>query len=99
MKYSLGIDFGTLSARALLVEVETGKELASSVYEYANGVIDEVLPSSGAKLPPDWALQDPKDYLTALAVTVPSALKEAGVSADDVIGLGIGFTACTMLPI
>lgn len=99
MKYSLGIDFGTLSARALLVEVETGKELASSVYDYANGVIDEVLPSSGAKLPPDWALQDPKDYLTALEVTVPSVLKEAGVSADDVIGLGIDFTACTMLPI
>ncbi len=99
MKYSLGIDFGTLSARALLVEVETGKELASSVYEYANAVIDEVLPSSGEKLPPDWALQDPKDYLNALTTTVPAVLKQAGVSGDDVIGLGIDFTACTMLPI
>ncbi len=99
MKYSLGIDFGTLSARALLVEVETGREVASDVYEYANGVIDEVLPSSGAKLPPDWALQDPQDYLTALTTTVPAVLKQAGVSGDDVIGLGIDFTACTMLPI
>ena len=98
MKYTLGIDFGTLSARALLVEVETGKELASSVYDYSNGVIDEVLPTSGAKLPPDWALQDPKDYLTALETTVPAVLREARVSADDVIGLGIDFTACTMLP-
>ena len=99
MKYSLGIDFGTLSARALLVEVETGREIASSVYEYSNAVIDEVLPSSGEKLPPDWALQDPKDYLTALETTVPAVLKKSGVSADDVIGLGIDFTACTMLPI
>ncbi len=99
MKYSLGIDFGTLSARALLVEVDTGREVASSVYEYANAVIDELLPSSGAKLPPDWALQDPNDYLTALTTTVPAALKAAGVSGDDVIGLGIDFTACTMLPI
>lgn len=99
MKYTLGIDFGTLSARALLVEVETGKEVASSVYEYANGVIDEYLPSSGEKLPPDWALQDPRDYLTGLETTVPAVLKESGVAPADVIGIGIDFTACTMLPI
>jgi len=99
MKYTLGIDFGTLSARALLVEVETGKEVASEVYEYANGVIDETLPTSGEKLPPDWALQDPRDYLRALEVTVPAVLKSSGVSPDDVIGIGIDFTACTMLPI
>ncbi len=72
MKYSLGIDFGTLSARALLVEVETGREVASSVYEYENGVIDEYLPTSGDKLPPDWALQDPQDYLRALEKTYPT---------------------------
>ncbi len=98
-KYALGIDFGTLSARALLVEVGTGRELASSVYEYANGVIDQVLPASGEKLPPDWALQDPKDYLVALETTVPAVVKDSGVSPDDVIGIGIDFTACTMLPI
>ncbi|MGC8861964.1 MAG: ribulokinase [Armatimonadota bacterium] len=99
MKYALGIDFGTLSARALLVEVETGKEVASEVYEYANGVIDDRLPTSGEKLPPDWALQDPRDYLKALEVTVPAVLKASGVSPDDVIGIGIDFTSCTMLPI
>ena len=98
-KYSLGIDFGTLSARALLVEVETGMEVATSVYEYSNAVIDEVLPTSGEKLPPDWALQDPKDYITALETTVPAVLKESGIDPGDVIGLGIDFTACTMLPI
>jgi len=99
MKYSLGIDFGTLSARALLVEVETGREIAGSVYEYSNAVIDELLPGSGEKLPPDWALQDPKDYLTALQTTVPDVLKQSRVDPADVIGLGVDFTACTMLPV
>jgi len=99
MKYSLGIDFGTLSARALLVEVDTGREVGTEVYEYSNGVIDDILPSTGEKLPPDWALQDPKDYLIALETTVPAVLKKSGVSPDDVIGIGIDFTACTMLPI
>lgn len=99
MKYSIGIDFGTLSARALLVEVETGKELATSVYEYKDAVIDEFLPTSGEKLPPDWALQNPKDYLTALETVAPAVIKESGVNKNDVIGLGVDFTACTMLPI
>jgi len=98
-KYSLGIDFGTLSARALLVEVGTGREVASDVYEYANAVIDDRLPTSGEKLPPDWALQDPRDYLAGLAKTVPAVLKQSGVKPEDVIGIGIDFTACTMLPI
>lgn len=98
-KYTLGIDYGTLSARAVLVEVDTGREVASSVYEYSNAVIDDRLPSSGEKLPPDWALQDPRDYLTALETTVPAVLKQSGVSPSDVIGIGIDFTACTMLPI
>ena len=99
MKYSLGIDYGTLSCRALLVEVETGREVATSVYEYSNAVIDEFLPSSGEKLPPDWALQDPQDYLTGLELTIKDVMKQSGVSPADVIGMGIDFTACTMLPI
>ncbi|MCE5315502.1 MAG: ribulokinase [Armatimonadota bacterium] len=99
MKYSIGIDFGTLSARALLVEIETGKEVAASVYEYSNAVIDEVLPSSGEKLPPDWALQDPNDYLIALQTVVPDVINTSGINPGDVIGLGVDFTACTMLPI
>ncbi|MDO8587172.1 MAG: ribulokinase [Armatimonadota bacterium] len=98
-KYSLGIDFGTLSGRAVLVDVENGREVAASVYNYDSGVIDEVLPSTGERLPHDWALQDPADYLRVLQTTVPAALAEAGVSADDVIGVGIDFTACTMMPI
>ncbi|HOP79605.1 MAG TPA: ribulokinase, partial [Armatimonadota bacterium] len=98
-KYSLGIDFGTLSGRAVLVDVENGREVAASVYEYSNAVIDDRLPETNEKLPPDWALQDPADYLRVLEKTVPAVLKEAKVSPEDVIGIGIDFTACTMLPI
>lgn len=98
-KFSLGIDFGTLSARALLVDVDTGREVASEVYEYPSGVIDDRLPSTGEKLPPDWALQDPQDYLDALENSVRAAIKQSAVDPGDIIGIGIDFTACTIMPI
>ena len=55
-KYTLGLDFGTLDGRAVLVDVETGEELATTVYTYTDGVIDEVLPDGKTELGPDWAL-------------------------------------------
>ena len=97
-KYSIGVDFGTLSGRALLVNVENGEELASAVYEYPHAVMDTTLPS-GKQLAPDWALEHPQDYLNVFSTTIPAVLKETGVSADDVIGVGIDFTACTLLPV
>ena len=97
-KYAIGVDFGTESGRTVLVDVADGRELASSVYQYANGVIDEKLPESGVRLEPDWALQDPNDYLEVFKQTIPAVLKASGVDPADVIGLGIDFTACTMLP-
>lgn len=99
MKYAIGVDFGTESGRAVLVEVPTGIEAASAVYTYKNGVIDERLPESGVKLEPDWALQDPEDYLRVFQNAVPEVLRESGVPVEDVIGVGIDFTACTMLPV
>lgn len=98
-KYTIGVDFGTQSGRAVLVEVDTGREVATAVKEYPHGVMDEYLPDGKTKLEPDWALQHPQDYLDVLAETIPAVLKEAGVSNEDVIGIGIDFTACTMLPI
>ena len=95
--YTIGIDFGTESARALLVRVADGTELATAVHRYGDGVIDERLPG-GVPLPPDWALQNPDDYLEAIRRTVPAVLEEAGVAAEEVLGLAIDFTACTMLP-
>ena len=98
-KYVIGVDYGTLSGRALLVRISDGAEIATSVYEYPNAVIEEFLPASGAKLPPDWALQIPADYIDVLKVTVPAVLKESGISPDAVIGITTDFTACTVLPV
>lgn len=98
-RYVVGVDFGTLSGRAVLVRVSDGVEVASSVSEYSHGVIDEHLPDSQVALEPDWALQDPDDYLRVFSQAIPAVLTKSGVSADDVIGIGIDFTACTMLPV
>ena len=97
-KYTIGVDFGTESGRAVLVDVSDGHELATSIYQYASGVIDETLPESGLRLEPGWALQDPKDYIEVFKNAIPAVLKESGVNPQNVIGLGVDFTASTMLP-
>jgi len=94
----VGVDFGTLSGRALVVRVRDGAELGTAVHEYAHAVMDDELAATGAKLPPDWALQDPADWLDVLRHAVPAALRSAGVSPAQVIGIGTDFTACTVLP-
>jgi L-ribulokinase len=97
-KYSIGIDFGTLSGRAVLVDVLTGEEVAASSLDYAHAVMDEK--SAGEmKLETDWALQHPKDYLEVLSQTIPDVLRKGGVDARDIIGIGVDFTACTVLPV
>ena len=101
MSYAIGIDFGTESARALLVRTEDGAELASAVAPYSHGVIHECLPApdSDVRLPPLWALQHPLDYLETIGCVVLGVLNEARVSGRDVVGLGIDFTSCTALPV
>lgn len=97
-KYTIGVDFGTLSGRAVIVNVADGNELATAEYEYSNGVIDEFLPGTLIQLEPDWALQDPVDYITVFKNTIPAVLRESRVDPADVIGVGIDFTASTMMP-
>ncbi len=97
-KYTIGVDFGTLSGRAVIVDIKDGRELASSVYDYPHAVMDKELPT-GEKLKSDWALQHPQDYLDVLEKTIPEVLELSGVSPDDVIGIGTDFTACTVLPV
>jgi len=97
-KYTIGIDFGTLSGRAVIVDTADGREIADSVYEYPHGVMDQGLPD-GTRLGVDWALQHPQDYLEVFYNTIPAVLKESGVDPADVIGVGIDFTACTYMPV
>ncbi|MCT2195795.1 MULTISPECIES: ribulokinase [Paenibacillus] len=98
-KYTIGIDYGTQSGRAVLVDLSDGREVADHVTPYPHHVIDERLPGSGIKLEHDWALQHPGDYLEVLRRSVPAVLQESGIDPADVIGIGIDFTACTMLPV
>ena len=100
-RYAIGVDFGTESGRAVLVDVADGRQVATAVSAYSHGVIDNrlPLPDRDIALPPDWALQDPEDYLRVFKEAVPAVLGQAGVDARDVVGVGIDFTACTMLPV
>lgn len=96
--YTIGVDFGTESGRAVLVDISNGREIANSVYKYQDGVISDTLPGGGPKLPPDFALQNPSDYLHVFEKTIPAVLAASGVDASRVIGIGVDFTACTILP-
>lgn len=98
-RYVVGVDYGTLSGRAVVVRVSDGAELGSGVNEYESAVMDKTLRSSGKTLPADWALQDPLDYIAVLKNAVPAAVREAAISPDDVIGIATDFTACTMVPV
>src|SRR5690625_2563654 len=98
-KYAIGVDYGTESGRAVLVSLENGKEIADHVTPYKHGVIDEKLPESGIELGFEWALQHPGDYLDVSDNSITAVLRESGIDAEDVVGMGIDFTACTMLPI
>ncbi|MER5895388.1 ribulokinase [Streptomyces sp. NPDC001876] len=94
----MGVDFGTLSGRAVVVRVRDGAELATAVHDYPHGVIDRNLPGTGASLPPDWALQHPQDWVDVLRHAVPAAVAAAGIDPVSVIGIATDFTACTVLP-
>jgi L-ribulokinase len=98
VRYVIGVDFGTLSGRALVARVSDGAELASAVHEYSHGVMDAKLAATGEPLPPDWALQDPEDYRDVLREAVPAALAAAGIDPAAVIGIATDFTACTVMP-
>ncbi len=97
-KYTIGLDYGTLSARAVIVDVKTGEEKATSVCEYKHGVIDDVF-INGEKLPVDFALQHPADYIEVLKSTVCDIMEKSKVDPCDVIGIGVDFTASTILPV
>ncbi|MBC8535219.1 ribulokinase [Feifania hominis] len=98
-KYSIGVDYGTKSARALLLNLNTGEELAVAEREYPHGVIDEVIPGVNIKLPVDWALELTDDFLEVFVETVSEVMRTSGVNPADVIGIGTDFTSCSILPI
>lgn len=98
-KYVIGLDYGTLSGRGVLVRVSDGEILNSFVCNYPHAVMDETLCETGEKLPENWALQVPHDYVEVLDSVVPRLMAESGVDKCDVIAIGVDFTSCTMLPV
>lgn len=104
-RYVIGVDYGTLSGRAVVVRVSDGAELGSATLDYPHAVMDTTLsagPAADAGTPialaPDWALQVPADYVAVLKSAVPAAVADAGIDPAHVIGIGTDFTACTMIP-
>ncbi len=97
-QFVVGIDFGTLSARALVVRVADGAEVGTAVENYRSAVIDRNLPTTGEPLPPDWALQDAQDYVESMGVAVRGAIADSGIDPAQVVGVGTDFTSCTMVP-
>lgn len=96
-RYALGLDFGTESVRVLAVDCETGNEISEAVESYEHGVITKNLPGSNEPLPHDFALQHPQDYIDSSLTAISTVLKD--IPAEEIIGIGVDFTACTILPI
>jgi L-ribulokinase len=90
--YLIGLDYGSESARGVLIEVETGRQVAHHVHPYRHGILTEALPD-GSRLPADFALQNADDY-TEAALEILSRLGR-GHTID---GIGVGFTASSPLP-
>ena len=96
-RYSIGLDFGTLSARAVLVDVENGEAMRhESVFTYPHAILTEI---NGNQLPSHYALQHPQDYIDALEFLLTDILANNKMEASSVIGIGIDFTDCTVFPV
>ncbi len=98
-RYSIGLDFGTNSVRALIVNVANGKEVGTAVWNYAHGTDGVILSRD-----PNLARQHPADYLTGAEITIKKALAHAkhamrGFRAEQVIGIGVDTTGSTPMPV
>lgn len=94
--YAIGVDFGTLSGRAVLVDVRDGREIASAQFEYPHAVMDRALPC-GVPLGSGWALQHPQDYLDVLSETLPQLARR--VRPEEIVAIGLDCTSSTVLPV
>ncbi|TWT99049.1 ribulokinase [Neorhodopirellula pilleata] len=94
---SLGLDFGTESARAVLIDT-AGCELGIGSEHYQHGQILDALPGSNVRLPDRYALQSPGDWIRSAATATRQAIAASGIDVSRIVGIGVDFTSCTMLP-
>ena len=76
-QYTIGVDYGSLSARGVLVRVRDGEIAAEAEFAYPHGIITGALPD-GTPLPGDWFLEHPQDYLDAMSFIVPRLRTQSG---------------------
>src|SRR5215469_6773208 len=98
MPYTLGLDYGTGSVRAILVNAQTGEEVATSTFDYPHGVAGVVI----SERDPNLARQHPADYEAGAIATIQAVLKDAakkGIKAEEVIGIGVDTTGSTPIPV
>ena len=98
MPYVIGLDYGSLSCRGILADVRNGCILAESEASYLHGILTEHLPD-GTALADSWCLQHPQDYLTVLDQILPQLLSKSMIDPDAIIGIGVDFTASTVIPL
>lgn len=98
-RLALGVDFGTDSVRAMLVDCDRAETPAVGEARLLHGVMEDTLLASGKPLPSSYALQQPADYDAALVTAVRQAMQAAAAGPTDVIGIGMDTTACSMLPV
>lgn len=98
-KYTVGLDFGTLSGRAVIVRNRDGQEMASKAFPYPHGVITGCLSGAGIALPDSYALQDPRDYMEAVPALLREVIRDSGIAPEDITAIGVDATATTMLPL
>ena len=97
MAYTLGIDYGSLSCRGVLVDTRDGSVAAQAEMAYPHGILETQLPD-GTPLKGSWSLQHPGDYLAVLDYIIP-ALLSSGIAPEQIIGMGVDFTASTVIPL
>jgi len=98
-RYAIGLDYGTNSVRALIVDTSDGREIATAIWTYAHGHQGVILGKD-----PNLARQHPADYLTGAEVTILEALAHAaktvpGFQSEQVIGIGVDTTGSTPMPV
>jgi len=98
MPYTIGLDYGSLSCRGILADIRDGRIVAEAEFSYPHGILTDSLPD-GTPLNGSWCLQHPADYLSALDHILPNLLKKGGVLPSQIIGIGVDFTASTVIPL